>query len=186
MSVVARSSRGPIEITTDEETAMDLLRLTDVASRALGTTVMYANDDFFADAHNHIRPDPPQHDVTTFGPRGKMSDGWETARRRDDGDDWLTVRLATPAVRHEIVIDTSRFVGNAPGWAVVSDPVSDPVSGAVLLPRKSPLPDLEHRLSVVPGAPEVSSVRLDIYPDGGISRFRVIGSVLDEARGQMS
>ena len=26
-----------------------------------------------------------------------MGDGWETARRRDDGNDWVLVRLGCPA-----------------------------------------------------------------------------------------
>ena len=50
-----------------------------------------------------------------------MSDGWETARRRDDGHDWLVVRLAVPGVLHHAVIDTTRFAGNAPGLARLSD-----------------------------------------------------------------
>src|SRR5206468_4948776 len=83
-----------------------------------------------------------------------MSDGWETARRRDDGNDWLTVRLGVPGVLHEVVIDTSRFVGNAPGWAALTDPES----GAELLPRTPLLADTEHRFRVAP-APAARLVR---------------------------
>ncbi|WP_375497919.1 allantoicase [uncultured Jatrophihabitans sp.] len=106
-----------------------------------------------------------------------MSDGWETARRRDDGNDWLVVRLGAPGVLHEVVIDTSRFVGNAPGWASLTDAES----GVELLPRTRLLPDTEHRFRLA-AAPAASLVRLDIYPDGGISRLRLLGSVPDDAR----
>ncbi len=106
-----------------------------------------------------------------------MSDGWETARRRDDGNDWLVVRLGAPGVLHEVVVDTSRFVGNAPGWASLTDVDS----GAVLLPRTRLLPDIEHRFRLAP-AGATRCVRLDVYPDGGISRLRLLGAVAAEAR----
>jgi allantoicase len=106
-----------------------------------------------------------------------MSDGWETARRRDDGNDWLVVALAAPGVLHDAVIDTSRFVGNAPGWATLTDDRT----GAVLLPRTPLLPDTEQRFRIR-CADEVSRVRLDIYPDGGISRLRLNGEVAPGAR----
>ena len=106
-----------------------------------------------------------------------MSDGWETARRRDDGNDWLVVRLGAPGVLHEVVIDTSRFVGNAPGWASLTDAES----GVELLPRTRLLPDIEHRFRLT-AQPAAQVVRLDVYPDGGISRLRLLGSVPDDAR----
>ena len=106
-----------------------------------------------------------------------MSDGWETARRRDDGNDWLVVRLGAPGVLHEVVIDTSRFVGNAPGWATLTD--AD--SGIELLPRTALLPDTEHRFRVAV-APAARLVRLDIHPDGGISRLRLVGAVPADAQ----
>lgn len=110
-----------------------------------------------------------------------MSDGWETARRRDDGNDWLTVRLAAPGTLHDVVIDTSRFVGNAPGWARLSDAES----GAELLPRTALLPDTEHRFRVTAAA-AVRLARLDIYPDGGISRLRLNGTVPVELHEQIA
>ena len=60
---------------------------------------------------------------------------------------------------HEVVIDTSRFVGNAPGWAAVSD--AD--TGAELLPRTRLVPDVEHRFPVRPAAP-VRRARLGTIP----------------------
>jgi allantoicase len=101
-----------------------------------------------------------------------MSDGWETARRRDDQNDWIIVRLGAPGLLHEAVIDTSRFVGNSPGWAALTD--AD--SGAELLPRTRLVPDTEQRFRLLP-SDVVRRVRLDIYPDGGISRLHLRGTV---------
>ncbi|SOD71155.1 allantoicase [Jatrophihabitans sp. GAS493] len=101
-----------------------------------------------------------------------MSDGWETARRRDDGNDWLIVDLGAAGVLHNVVIDTLRFVGNAPGWARLTD--AD--TGEELLEYTALLPDSEHRFRIASES-VVSRVRLDIYPDGGISRLRINGQV---------
>lgn len=101
-----------------------------------------------------------------------MADGWETARRRDSGNDWIKVHLGAPGVLHDVVVDTSRFVGNAPD----SIQLTDAETGAVLLPRTMVVPDTEQIFRI--DSPEVvRTVRLDIHPDGGISRLRVRGTV---------
>ncbi len=134
----------------------------DLAAAVLGGRVEACSNMFYAAPANVLAPGRAQ----------VMSDGWETARRRDDGNDWLTVRLAAPGVLHHAVIDTTRFVGNAPGWARLSDDDT----GAELLPRTRLQPDTEHRFAIVSPDP-VQVVRLDIYPDGGISRLRLHGAV---------
>jgi allantoicase len=134
----------------------------DLAALTHGGVVESCSNMFYAAPANALAPGRAQ----------VMSDGWETSRRRDDGNDWLVVRLAAPGVLHEVVIDTSRFVGNAPGWAAVSDAES----GALIRPRTQLIPDTEHRLRARP-VPPARLVRLDIYPDGGISRLRLTGTV---------
>jgi allantoicase len=140
----------------------------DLAALVHGGRVVDCSNMFYASPANVLTP----------GRAAVMSDGWETARRRDDGNDWLIVALAAPAAVHDVVVDTSRFVGNSPGWAQVSD--AD--TGRTLLPRTRLIPDTEHRFRVLSGDEPVSRVRLDIYPDGGISRFRVNGEVASHAR----
>ena len=143
----------------------------DLAALTAGGLVDACSNMFYSSPANVLSP----------GRARVMSDGWETARRRDDGNDWLTVRLAAPGVLHEVVIDTSRFVGNAPGWTALTDVES----GHALLPRTRLLPDTEHRLRLA-AAPAARLVRLDIYPDGGISRLRLIGSVPAEVRSTLA
>jgi allantoicase len=134
----------------------------DLASVLAGGQVHSCSNMFFSAPANLLGPGRAQ----------VMSDGWETARRRDDGNDWIVIRLAAPGVLHEAVIDTSRFVGNAPGHARLTDAGT----GAELLPRTPLLPDTEHRFRLRPGPP-VRLARLDIYPDGGVSRLRLAGTV---------
>jgi allantoicase len=134
----------------------------DLAALVHGAQIDACSNRFFGSPANALAPGRAQ----------VMSDGWETSRRRDEGNDWLVVRLAAPGALQHAVIDTSRFIGNAPGWAQLTD--AD--SGAVLLPRTRLLPDTEHRFRLA-AADAVRRARLDIYPDGGISRLRLLGEI---------
>lgn len=141
----------------------------DLAAAVNGGRIADCSNMFYASPANVLMP----------GRAAVMSDGWETARRRDDGNDWLVVELAAPGVLHHAVIDTSRFVGNAPSAASLTD--AD--TGASLLRRMPLRPDTVHRYRVSPQP--VRRVRLDVYPDGGISRLRLHGTVPEAARDEI-
>ena len=146
------------------------LRLTgriDVAAAVLGGTVTDCSNMFYGSPANVLAP----------GVARVMSDGWETARRRDAGHDWLVVRPLGPSVVDTVVIDTTRFVFNAPGEVRVTD--AD--TGAELLPRTPLVPDCEHHFPSALAEP-VSRVRVEIFPDGGLSRVRLLGTLTEQAR----
>ena len=113
-----------------------------------------------------------------------MGDGWETRRRRGPGHDWVIIRLGQPGQVRQLEIDTNHFKGNfpdtcsldgclAPGQAV--DALTWPdFTWREILPRYKLQAHTQHAvekelLDVGP----VSHVRLNIFPDGGISRLRV-------------
>lgn len=138
----------------------------DVAALEYGGFAEDASDRFYSSPLNTITPGRPR----------TMGEGWETRRRRDDGNDWVRYRLAGRCVVRAVEIDTGCYKGNAPGHAAVS--VRDGEAGRwrVLLPRTALLPDTVHRF-VVPEAPPATHARLDIFPDGGIARLRLYGSL---------
>ena len=61
-------------------------RLPDLASRAVGGGVVWANDELFAERENLIKPAEPVYQTYTFGHKGQIYDGWETRRRPDHGN----------------------------------------------------------------------------------------------------
>ncbi len=155
--------------------APDPLLLTgtvDLAALENGGDVVGCSDMFYASARNLLLP----------GRARTTGEGWENARRRGEGNDFVTVRLAGAGVVRRVVVDASRFVGNAPGEVSVrgadarSDDLDDPGAWAELLPRTPVQPDTRHQLPVSHGQP-VTHVRLDVYPDGGLARFRVLGEL---------
>jgi allantoicase len=111
-----------------------------------------------------------------------MGEGWETARRRDPGNDWVEIALACEGVVTLAELDTSYFLGNAPGTASLTG--IGPAGEVPLLPRTRLQPDTRHRF-VLDGAPGVDRVRLDVFPDGGMARLRLWGRPTAEGRAQL-
>ena len=116
-----------------------------------------------------------------------MGDGWETKRRRGPGNDWAIVRLGATGIISKIEIDTNHFKGNYPDRASIEGCLAPgasterlhTASWSMLLPETKLAADQRHfysgqQLNQI-GA--VSHVRLNIFPDGGVSRLRAYGSL---------
>ncbi|TFV75009.1 allantoicase [Blastococcus sp. CT_GayMR19] len=135
----------------------------DLAALENGAQVTAVSNEFYG------RPDQ----LIGRGLARSMGEGWETARRRDQGNDWVEVSLACEGVVTLAELDTSWFLGNAPGSAALTGigPAGEVVP---LLPRTRLQPDTRHRF-VLASAPGVERVRLDVFPDGGMARLRLWG-----------
>ncbi|MBJ8344648.1 allantoicase [Antrihabitans sp. YC2-6] len=164
--------------------------LPDLASRALGGSVTAANDELFAQRENLIRPEAPFFDPNEFGHKGKVYDGWETRRRRDEGHDWAIVRLGAAGIVHGVVVDTAYFKGNYPPFvsieaaSVEGYPSIDELANAQwhTIVEKSPAEGDKANAYAVTDRHRWTHVRLSIYPDGGVARLRVHGEVVPDPR----
>ena len=166
----------------------------DLAGRALGGSVSYANDELFAERENLIKPAEPEFRPHTFGHKGQIMDGWETRRRREpagDGQgDAAIVRLGCGGVVRRVVVDTSYFTGNYPPEVSVeacgAEGYPSPAELAAapwttLVPRSPVAGDARNEFEVEPGQ-RATHVRLTIYPDGGVARLRVHGEPVPDPR----
>jgi allantoicase len=117
-----------------------------------------------------------------------MSDGWETKRRRGPGHDWAIIKLGARGRVHHIEVDTSHFKGNFPescsleacnAEGVAVENLSDPsVLWTSVLPRTMLQAHTRHYYDKeLMDAGIVSHLRFNIFPDGGVSRLRVYGSL---------
>jgi allantoicase len=171
-------------------TELDFTNLPDLASRTLGGSVLAANDDAFAERENLLNPWPAGFSDSSYGPKGKVYDGWETRRRRGSGHDWAIVRLGAPGIVHGVVIDTAWFKGNYPPSASVeaasfegypAPTEFDDAEWETIVPRSEIVGDSANRFEV-DSERRYTHVRLSIYPDGGVARLRVHGDVIPDPR----
>ena len=127
------------------------------------------------------------HNLNVPGRGVNMGDGWETARRRGPGNDWVIVAMAQPGVIERVEVDTAHFKGNYPGRVSLeagrfeSDALATPDSRdwQTLLPETKLKMDQQHYFETLEALGDVSHIRMSIYPDGGISRLRLFGRVGD-------
>lgn len=141
----------------------------DLAAVLHGGRVVDCSDMFFGSRNNLIMPGAP---------RG-MADGWETRRRRTPGHDWTIVRLGQPGAISRVEVDTRFFKGNAPAFCSLDATTSDTAGDWVeLLPKSALQPDRQHTFdTTVKRMRSVTHVRLNIFPDGGIARLHVFGTL---------
>ncbi|MFQ5548782.1 MAG: allantoicase [Woeseia sp.] len=148
----------------------------------LGTRVVFATDDFFADKARLIDPAEPVFVPDKYDDNGKWMDGWESRRKREPGHDYCIVRLGVRGVIRGFDIDTSHFTGNCPPHASIDACASDeeiPGDGAnwrEVLPKVALAGDSHHFLAV-DDQYAYTHIRLNIFPDGGVARLRVYGEV---------
>jgi allantoicase len=146
----------------------------DLAALENGGSVVDCSDEFYGSPTNLLLPGRARH----------MGEGWENARRRGPGNDYVMVRLGAPGRLREVEIDTSYFVGNAPGMAALTGvdsraaALGDAQGWVTVLEQTRLQPDTRHRFRV--DTSPVTHVRLDVYPDGGVARLRLIGEVEPE------
>jgi allantoicase len=118
-----------------------------------------------------------------------MGDGWETARRRGPGNDWVVLALGHAGTVESVEVDTAHFKGNYPDRValdaiLVTDgkaPAFDDERWQPLLPESKLEMDKQHKFAdelLSPGP--ISHVRMSIYPDGGISRLRLFGQTSED------
>ena len=162
------------EVVVDWQSMSD--REIDLAAAANGGRPVAWSDAHYGTPANLLAP----------GESANMGDGWETARRRGPGNDWSIICLGHAGTLRRAVIGTRHFKGNYPercslkGALLGSAPDlvdgGDPGLWRELLPESGLRPDSEHEYTLVSASP-VDHVRLDIYPDGGISRLRLFGHI---------
>ena len=163
---------------------------TDLAAERLGGKVLYATDDFFAEKENLLKPGRGVFIADKYTDRGKWMDGWESRRKRTAGHDWAVIQLATSGKIKGFDIDTNFFLGNHPPHAsveaayikpgtTIKDWDSSEAGWKEILP-KSALDAGSQNFFACNNEDIYTHLRLHIYPDGGVARFRVYGEVFKD------
>jgi len=150
----------------------------DLASSDVGGVALACNNMHYGDMCN----------LLSNLPVANMGNGWETRRRRTPGNDWVILKLGRKGTVRRVEVDTAFFRGNYPARCSLKGGIPDTHADLAvesgnwkeLLPQVALGPDQIHIFeNQVQDAGEVTHVRLDIYPDGGVARLRLSGLPAD-------
>ncbi|MEU0097861.1 allantoicase [Streptomyces sp. NPDC006267] len=153
---------------------------------ALGTVdlISVLNGGTYEDASDRFYSSPTQ--IILPGTSRKMDDGWENRRRRvRDTNDWVRFRLPAQGAVRAIEIDTAYLKGNSAGWIALQGRDGDTGEWFEILPRTRLQPDTLHRF-VLHAQAVVTHVRLDAFPDGGVARMRLHGSLTESGTAELT
>ncbi|WP_250512948.1 allantoicase [Caballeronia sp. INDeC2] len=156
----------------------DRNQLVDLGAMENGAYMVGTNNQHFGLASTLLMP----------GRGVNMGDGWETRRRREPGNDWCIVALAQPGIIEKVEVDTAHFKGNFPDRCSLqaayvkggtdSSLVTQAMFWPVLLGEQKLQMDKQHFFeSELAALGPVTHVRFNIYPDGGVSRLRLFGTL---------
>jgi allantoicase len=159
----------------------------DLAAERMGGIALACSDDFFAGKENLLKPGRGIFIPEKYTDRGKWMDGWESRRKRIPGNDWCVIQLATSGKIYGVDIDTNHFLGNHPPFASIDAAnlpagfVEDPskINWKEILPKSEILPGSQNFFEIA-DKEIYTHLRLNIYPDGGVARFKVYGEVFKD------
>jgi allantoicase len=162
-------------------TKPDFTKLTNLAATRLGSEVVFATDDFFADKARLINPEAPIFVPDKYDDNGKWMDGWESRRKRVQGHDHAVIKLGRSGLISGFELDTAHFTGNFPPFASieVANTTADIPEGHEWqeLVSRTPLQGDSQHYYAVESDQIWTHIRLHIYPDGGVARLRVYGQI---------
>lgn len=167
-----------------EQTMAYNLTHIDLAGQRYDGQVLACSDDFFAEASNMLALSEPIYIADKYTENGKWMDGWESRRRRDGGYDWAIVKLGVPGIIDAIDVNTRFFKGNSPQEISVEasselDAPDDDTQWTTLIARQDVDTD-SHNFYEIDSNQSWQYLRLNIFPDGGVARFRVYGTAVSD------
>ena len=117
-----------------------------------------------------------------------MGDGWETRRSRGKNFDWLIIKFGKPGLIKKLEIDTHHFKGNYPDTCSIQTAsisknlsnksiVNNSKNWKFILNKSKLSAHKKHifKKFLIKRSKE-NYLKINIYPDGGISRIRAFGN----------
>ena len=155
-------------------------KIFDLASALNGSKIIACSDEHFGRAENILIP----------GKSLNMGNGWETKRRRGPGFDWVIIDLGRAAKISSFEVNTHFFKGNYPShFSIQVSPKFKFTSIKKIVTLSKKWQYIINDTNLKPNASllvnnkllknkYINLVKLNIFPDGGISRFRIYGKSL--------
>jgi len=152
-------------------------KITNLSSVLNGASIVGCNNEHFGKAENVIAP----------GKSKNMGDGWETRRSRGKNFDWLIIKFGKIGIINKLEVDTHYFKGNYPdSCSVQTAKIQKKVSNNFIVRNSSRWKVILNKARLKANKKhvfknnqmkknKVNFLKINIYPDGGISRIRAFG-----------
>ena len=154
-----------------------LINLTSILN---GASIVGCNNEHFGRAENVLAP----------GIGKNMGDGWETRRSRGKNFDWLIIKLGRTGKINKIEIDTHHFKGNYPDkCSIQAAYIPEKISNYSIVKKSNKWKPILNKVKLnahkkhsfnnkIMKKNKINFIKINIYPDGGISRIRTFGKVI--------
>ena len=155
-------------------------KLVNLTSLLNGASIVGCNNEHFGKAENILAP----------GVGKNMGDGWETRRSRGKNFDWLIIKLGRTGIIEKIEIDTHHFKGNYPDkCSILAAYIPKKISNYSVMKKSIKWKPILNKVKLnahkkhrfnnkIMKKNKINFIKINIYPDGGISRIRTFGKVI--------
>jgi len=155
-------------------------KIINLSSMLNGASIVGCNNEHFGSAENILAP----------GKGKNMGDGWETRRSRGKNFDWLIIKLGRTGTINRIENDTHHFKGNYPDMCSVQATYApNKISNYSVVKKSNKWKSLLNKVKLKANKKhsfnnktmqknKINYIKINIYPDGGISRIRTFGKVI--------
>ena len=154
-------------------------KIINLSSLLNGASIIACNNEHFGKAENILAP----------GKSKNMGDGWETRRSRGKNFDWIILKCVTGQINN-IQIDTHHFKGNYPDMCSIQAAylngkknaksiISKSKKWKTILNKTKLHAHRKHNFyNKLTKNNKINYIRINIFPDGGISRVRIFGKAI--------
>jgi malate synthase len=146
--------------------------------------ILAVSNQRFARAENLFSRFEPEFDPTAFGTQGKIMDSWESARHNRSGCDYLECELKQPSVINYVSLSTQFHDGNHPEFVRLLGRKSKDEPWREILPKLELQGHSLMRLKLPQPSSSCSQVRVEIFPDGGLTRLGLFSELPEKSRPQ--
>jgi len=154
-------------------------KIINLSSLLNGASIVACNNEHFGKAENILAP----------GKSKNMGDGWETRRSRGKNFDWIILKCVLGQINN-IQIDTHHFKGNYPDMcSIQATYLNDKKNAKFIISKSKKWKTILNKTKLhahrkhnfynkVMKNNKINYIRINIFPDGGISRVRIFGKAI--------
>jgi allantoicase/malate synthase/CubicO group peptidase (beta-lactamase class C family)/2-oxo-4-hydroxy-4-carboxy--5-ureidoimidazoline (OHCU) decarboxylase len=152
----------------------------------IGSQILSVSNQKFARAENLLSPYQPTFDPTLFGKQGKIMDSWESVRHNEKECDVLCFELSKPSRIRYVSLSTKFHDGNQAEFVRILGRLKSQDEWSEILPKLQLQGHALLQGKLAESKHEFLQIRLEMFPDGGLTRLGLFASLPANLEGDFS